>query len=87
MQPRPDLILAPPNLGLRPPKPDKQRGAWASPEALRTGEREDLRRGVGYGDIVQTDIRRPPLGKVLKQGPGRTVPDGFSPVAGLRRAA
>ncbi|MDT8757750.1 arginase family protein [Sphingomonas psychrotolerans] len=52
---------------------------------VQIGERERLRPGVDYGDIVRTQIRRLPIRRILKHGIEGTVRDALSPVDGERR--
>ncbi|MCR5876415.1 arginase family protein [Phenylobacterium sp. J426] len=54
-------------------------------DVVQIGEREALREGVGYGDIVRTEIRRLPMRTVLEQGVARTVAAALKPVDGERR--
>lgn len=64
-----DLILAPNNLGLRPPEPGKEPGAWRAPQALEE---------AGLGQAVRPRRRvaldRPPYG--FEAQPGTRIRNG-----------
>ena len=54
-------------------------------DVVQIGEREALRDGVGYGDVVRTEIRRLPIRTIQEAGVAQTVSAALMPVAGARR--
>ncbi|WCM29396.1 arginase family protein [Sphingomonas sp. QA11] len=55
------------------------------PFVVQIGESEKLRAGVGYGDVIQTQIRRLTVRRLLKLGLAEIVREALEPVNSERR--